>query len=66
MENNLILVLELQGKGNDRPDKIKLLKFETKEIADKFINENIDLDSKYWINYEYISIGQLFELVSVK
>jgi hypothetical protein len=58
IEKKEIYVLECYGKCKGTfAEEFKLLKFDSKKDAEKFIQENEDLESKYWTAFQYIKIG---------
>lgn len=57
-----IIVLKTKGKGNDRPDFVKVLIFKDREVAKWFCESNTDLDGKYYTQCEIIDEGIKYEM----
>ena len=57
-----IIVLKTEGKGNDRPDFVKVLVFQDRAVAKVYCQAHTKLDGKYYTQCEIIEEGIRYEL----
>jgi len=56
-----IIVVKARGKGRENADWITVKLFDTVKEANKYIEENNDLESKYWTYCEIVKEGEEIE-----